>query len=147
MILGFKPQFVPKILNGTKIHTIRKGNRWKPGMSIQMATGVRTKNYCQFNTDISNLQICKSVQTIKIRFNHACDIWQFHIWNSNIRLYFTFSIYIDDIQIVGKSYIHLLALNDGFEDVDSFINWFYNARNLELNMYEGQIIHWTNFKY
>jgi len=65
MVLGFEQQFVEPILSGTKIHTIRedKHNRWKPGRSIQMATGVRTKNYNQFNEDE-----CVSVQEIKILY-------------------------------------------------------------------------------
>jgi len=64
MVLGFKPQFVPKILDGTKIHTLRKDatQRWKPGRSIQFATGVRTKNYKTFREDGE----CKCVQTIWI---------------------------------------------------------------------------------
>lgn len=47
MILSFKEQFIPKILDGTKIHTIRedKKNRWEAGKKIHFATGVRTKNY------------------------------------------------------------------------------------------------------
>ena len=63
MILGFKNQFVPAILDGTKIHTIRKDphHRWKPGMTIQMATGVRTKKYKCFKK-----AICVSVQEVRI---------------------------------------------------------------------------------
>lgn len=34
MILGSKQQFIPKYLDGTKIHTIRKGYRWRKGMTI-----------------------------------------------------------------------------------------------------------------
>jgi len=31
-----------------KIHTIRKGNRWRAGVKIHFATGVRSKGYRQF---------------------------------------------------------------------------------------------------
>ncbi len=39
MILGFKEQFVEKIQNGIKKHTIRadKNNRWRDGMTIHFA--------------------------------------------------------------------------------------------------------------
>ena len=51
MILSFKPQFVPKILDGTKKHTIRadKHNRWHNKMTIHFATGVRTPQYEKFD--------------------------------------------------------------------------------------------------
>lgn len=47
MILSFKPQFRQKILDGTKIHTIRDdpNDRWQAGKIIHAATGVMTKNY------------------------------------------------------------------------------------------------------
>ncbi|GAA3987154.1 ASCH domain-containing protein [Hymenobacter antarcticus] len=31
MILEFKPEFVPLIISGTKVHTIRAGRRWVAG--------------------------------------------------------------------------------------------------------------------
>jgi len=64
MIIGFKKQFVAPILAGTKVHTIRenKTNRWRPGTTIQFATGVRTKQYSQFK-----LNKCVSIQSIQIR--------------------------------------------------------------------------------
>ena len=85
MILGFKrffpdgsqTYFKEKILAGAgygpvvtmpKIHTIRAGSRWHQGMSIQMAYGVRTKKYDQFNKGIEGLQICTGVQNIKIKW-------------------------------------------------------------------------------
>lgn len=71
MVIGFKEQFVYKILNGTKIHTIRedKHDRWRPGMTMHMATGVRTKNYKQFHEDN-----CTSVQEISI-FPEYEEVW------------------------------------------------------------------------
>lgn len=59
MVLGFKEKFpdnsptdfVEAILDGRKKHSIRKGCRWRKGMVIHMATGVRTKNYRLFNQD------------------------------------------------------------------------------------------------
>ncbi len=72
MIIGFKPQFVDPILNGTKIHTIRLDpyERWKPGMKMHMATGVRTKHYKQFAEKIcvgvSFIHIFPESQTVSI---------------------------------------------------------------------------------
>ena len=39
MILGFKGQFVPFVLDGTKTHTIRAGQRWTDGMRADLFTG------------------------------------------------------------------------------------------------------------
>jgi len=53
MVLAFKKRFVEPIKKGVKIHTIRedKTNRWKSGMKVHAATGVRTKNYnCFFES-------------------------------------------------------------------------------------------------
>jgi hypothetical protein len=35
MILGFNEAFIPAILNGTKVHTIRAGFRWQVGDTAQ----------------------------------------------------------------------------------------------------------------
>lgn len=121
MILGFKPQFVPRILSGRKIHTIRedKTNRWKPGNKIQMATGVRTKNYNCFKT-----AVCVSVQTIEIR----------NIFDDKN------AVLIDGRKLT-KEEIKTLAKNDGFDNVKDFWNWFF------MEDFIGKIIHWTYFKY
>jgi len=139
MILGFKTQikgkptfFVQKILAckleeyrksfKPKLHSIRKGKRWKAGNSIQMATGVRTKKYFQFNGDGIGLDVCKSVQEIRIEHNESGKF-----------------VFIDDIQI-SDLWVHELAVNDGFADADDFFNWFNEN-------FEGQIIHWTDYEY
>lgn len=84
MILGFKTKvggkltlFVQKILACVmavyaaeyipKKHTIRAGKRWKVGMKLHLATGVRTKEYFQFNENIKGLEVCKCVQSIEIK--------------------------------------------------------------------------------
>lgn len=122
MVIGFKPQFVDKILNGTKIHTIREDQygRWHPGMTMHMATGVRTKNYKQFHE-----AKCISVQEISI-FSKYKEVWLFDEWEKVYRL--------TNIQV------ETLAKNDGFDTVEDFWNWFNGA-------FYGKIIHWTDFQY
>jgi hypothetical protein len=131
MILAFNPTFVPKILSGTKIHTIRNGHRWKPGKFIHMATGVRTKNYSQFNSKLQHLQKCISIQSIEI------------IWINEEQLYPV--VYIDGLKYRyyiqhEKEILYLLATNNGFESFQDFCHWFNTD-------FKGQIIHWTRFKY
>lgn len=114
MVLGFKKQFPEKIISGQKIHTIRVGNRWKPGMKIHFATGVRTKNYQQFNSGT-----CVSVQSIRIYFPSGNVLIDWELFHNK----------------------ELLAKNDGFDSFQEMQDWFGK------DGVEGQIIHWTDFRY
>jgi len=100
MILSFKPQFKEKILNGSKIHTIRGvTNRWFPGRKIHFATGVRTKNYNCFKEGE-----CIGLQKIYI------------------------SSFLEYIEIDGRTLTvnqeMQLASNDGFDSLHDFYKWF-----------------------
>ena len=122
MILSFKPRFVDKILDGTKIHTIRedKNKRWKPGRAIHFATGVRTKDYNRFAVGF-----CEGIQTIRIHYRnipkHSPDI------------------YVDGI-LLSSDIVVKVAHNDGFNSTYDFNKWFSKD-------FEGIIVHWTDFKY
>lgn len=128
MILGFKQKyhwgeptlFREKIINGSKVHTIRQDvhNRWKPGMTIQFAVGVRTKYYEQFKEGI-----CQSTQLIEIRR----DIDYLGI------------VKVDG-RILTESEVSTLAFNDGFWNLLAFWMWFDDR-------FTGKIIHWTDLKY
>ena len=132
MILGFKQQFQDKtptnfrekILSGEKIHSIRAGDRWRLGMSIQMAYGVRTINYDQFNAiGWPELERCKNVQRIQIAFMYG----------------------FLEVRIDGENWdnVHFLMINDGLTR-NQFIDWFFPKG---VHEFSGQIIHWTDFKY
>lgn len=43
MILGFKDRFVPYVMDGSKRHTIRAGNRWRAGMRADLFARPRQK--------------------------------------------------------------------------------------------------------
>ena len=121
MVLGFKKQFKQKILDGTKIHTIRadKNKRWQKGNKIHFATGVRTKNYQQFKEGV-----CK--------FNQA-------IYLDPVKR----EIYLGlngRMNLLDRKHHSLFAKNDGFENENELWKWFSEPFN-------GVIIHWTNFVY
>ena len=122
MVLGFKKQFVSKIISGSKIHTIRvdEHKRWKVGNIIHFATGVRTKAYKNFKEGH-----CLGVQ--KIEFKYV-------MYNDRIPV-----ILVDDIVLTTPE-VELLANNDGFDTVDKLYAWFNSD-------FKGKIIHWTDFKY
>mgnify|MGYP003995848679 CR=1 FL=1 len=122
MILGFKPQFVEKILDGTKIHTIRQDihGRWKEGRGIQFATGVRTPNYKCFKVGV-----CQSTQKISIRYREGVEYPD---------------IYVDEENLWKSKMVGALSRNDGFPYILKLIRWFNKD-------FTGKIIHWTDYRY
>ena len=136
MILGFKPQFVEPILEGSKIHTIRRDehDRWKAGKKIDMATGVRTKNYNKFAE-----KICVSTQTIEIKWKEAIED-QFE--GRSVRVFIDAKDvtlnWFDDTTY--DTVVDVLSKNDGFSTLRDFFTWFSED-------FKGKIIHWTDFKY
>lgn len=146
MILGFKDMypdneptyFLEKILMpytdvqlppgiySPKIHSIRKGNRWRAGMSIQMAYGVRTNHYTQFNKDYPQLGKCISEQDIFMTYDrHALEIT------------------VGNINYLMPQMIDKLILNDGLTR-ERFLDWFFPGT---VDEFSGQIVHWTDYKY
>ena len=106
-----------------KIHTIREdiNNRWKPGNDIHFYVGTRTNKALQFAPIVK----CKSIQYIRISYGlYFSKIPKIHIDNKELNL--------DEILT--------LAINDGFENLEDFLNWFNKD-------FKGKIIHWTDTKY
>lgn len=119
MVLGFKKQFVSKIFDKTKIHTIRvdKNRRWRVGLKIHFATGVRTKNYNQFFKGE-----CKGVQNIYINPNAAIC-----------------KVLVDSNWLTESEFLKFIKA-DGFENEKEFFEWFNEP-------FYGRLIHWTDLKY
>lgn len=124
MILSSKKQFILKYIDGTKIHSIRAGHRWRAGMSIQFYQDNRSKNMRKFMED----GVCKSTQRVFMTFIHH-----------------QLEISIDDeYQYIPR--MELLAKHDGFESLEDFTNFFF-PEGCKHDSFSGQIIHWTNFQY
>jgi len=130
MILSFKKQFKEKILDGTKIHTIREDsrNRWRKRNLIHFATDVRTPNYDCFKEGK-----CVSVQRIHIRWYTAHGACVYMDWNE---FYYKQSY----MPTMVTNRMLELARNDGFESINDFFRWFNKD-------FDGKIIHWTKFRY
>lgn len=126
MILGFKPQFVPKIIAGTKIHSIREDatRRWKAGVKIHMATGVRTKQYNCFKEGL-----CENVQEIEI------DTSAYYLNDYFVKV---------DGRRLSLQESRQLAWADGFENLINFFIWFTKDGKETRTL---RLIHWTDFKY
>lgn len=123
MLLTFKKEFVPKILSGKKIHTIRKGHRWKTGMRAHLWCGnprnVSVNPYpflCAPYVWVVNIEVYSSLRSFRV----ACRS------NDGIH-YKDFSDVVADTDVFG------IATNDGFDSVDAFWSWFPEY-------FEGQLI-------
>lgn len=143
MILGYKKyfpaggltNFAYKIIHGIKKHSIRidTNNRWKPGMKIQHAHGVRTKNYMQFFESE-----CKSTQDIEIKEVLMCDSTNAFFYTKN-GITKAFRVKVDG-HLLRWEVLFVLYKNDGFDSGAAFLDWFWDG-------FEGKIIHWTDLKY
>ncbi|MDV6170212.1 hypothetical protein R1T16_17380 [Flavobacterium sp. DG1-102-2] len=103
-----------------KHHTIREDtkDRWKVGSLIHFVVFNRSKNQFQFAPVFK----CKGIQ--KIEITHYVD------W---------IAVTIDGRNL-GIEEIIKLSINDGFDGVEAFFNYF----NCD---YKGKIIHWTDLRY
>jgi hypothetical protein len=137
MIAGLDPSihypngynFVAKDKLPSKLHTIRedKNDRWKAGTKIDFFINCRQKNMFRFAPVLPVV----SVQKITMSY----------LWGKVIM-----------ITIAGRemhaSEKEQFAINDGFDNWDSFFEYFYDViKNTEDNFFSGKIIHWTNLKY
>lgn len=102
-----------------KIHTIRKGGRFKAGDWIHPVIHNRTKKRYQFIPTFA----CTGTQSFKISYTENKP-----------------HVFIDKELISNYDYLEMLALKDGFPDLESFFSWF----NEDI---DGQIVHWTGFRY
>jgi hypothetical protein len=143
-LIGFKEQFVSKILDGTKKHTIRspRKNPIKVGETLILATGVRTKKY----KEIKRVQ-CVSVHDIKII---ALDLVNYmtheEIYTNTHDSLYHIKVVIDNVELEQTETVNL-AKNDGFEDVQMFSEWFEKHHNVTEKVFVGNLICWENIKY
>lgn len=105
-----------------KLHTIRRdsANLWKEGNKIHFVINPYNKNRLQFAPVLR----VKSIQKIRIE----------NVLNGRN------TVYIDDRKLSDYEILQL-SVNDGFDSVDDFWNFF------RMEHFEGKLIHWTNLKY
>lgn len=171
MIIGFRKQFKgtgtyidgcftqfrEQILTNLKLHTMREDVhfRFKDGITIQMATGVRTKQYDCFKQDT-----IKSIQRIAIEHTYEMPPiterefyfkYKFEQTGkaavekySRVALLFPKSSNQLETEIIDRyldmTEIRELANNDGFSSARNFFHYFNENKTYRL-------IHWTDLKY
>lgn len=112
-----------------KIHTIRKDekNRWKPGMMIDFFINARQKDMFRFAPRI------QVVSTQQVLMSNSAN---------------GFKVSVDGF-LLEQEEIKQLAINDGFDNVEDFQDYFINEADDDMGgvFYKAKILHWTDFKY
>lgn len=111
-----------------KIHTIREDekDRWKVGMKIHFVIHNRSKKRYQF----APIREVKGIQEITISPRYI----QTSITDEE------FPLVVVDGEQLNFFEVQALAINDGFQSVEEFTEYFKED-------FKGKLIHWTNFKY
>lgn len=137
-----------KIIVGEKTHSFREGERWRPGMSIQMYVHARTPNSFQFNKDRPHLEKCTATQP-----------WAF-VFGEQGQLQLLIGAEMGaELRLVGPDQLELIARNDGFNSAEAFLNYFLprvvqapidakvGSLTYGRQALKGQIVHWTDTRY
>lgn len=142
--LGIKPwDDIPDVeVIKPKIHTIRPGGRWKPGIMIDFFfwTGKPYRSpHCKFAPRVP----VKSVQSIGIywsekKFENGSILKRVEVGIDDYTL--EDAVWIDGKLQHYAYWFEKLAENDGFDSIEDFFAWFNED-------FTGKIIHWTDFKY
>lgn len=111
-----------------KFHTIRedKKKRWNVGTNIDFFINCRQKDMFRFAPVLPVVDIQRVFMT-----------YLPHLGNG-------FELSIDGKQLMPYE-IEQLAVNDGFDSVEEFENYFISV--MKDNEFSGKLIHWTDFKY
>ena len=127
MLLTFSSDdFVQKIKDRTKIHTIRadKHDRWKEGMKIHFWRGnprnVKSHPYA-FGEGV-----VEKIDTVKFLLPYRGQFPSVKL-NGHLQC---------------PSEIVQLAKDDGFDSVNDFFEWFLRSPTSGENIWQGKIIHW-----
>lgn len=110
-----------------KIHTIRqdKANRWKKGNKIHFNINVRAKDMLQF------APVVEVVSTQQIIITYDDVVCEQNCIEPTIKI---------DGKCLSLDSMEQLAINDGFDNLQDFLEWFSED-------FTGKLIHWTDKKY
>jgi hypothetical protein len=119
MILGFDELFVPAIVAGTKIHTIRAGQRWQAGEVAHFCVHAGQPTQYEFWPP----QPVRLVQSIELT-------------STELRV---------DGRLLPPAELLALAQADGFPTAEALLaHPYFVARPLP---FLGQLVHWTACRY
>ncbi len=126
-IYNFKARFAPRILDGSKTHTIRpfRANADKPGNTLHLYTGLRTKS-----AKLLMRVPCVKIESLTMRRIERRD---------GVDLADDVLVTIEGIEL-SRSECEAFSRRDGFENFAHMIE-FWDGRL----PFTGQIVHW-NYK-
>ena len=117
MILGFNEDFVPAIVAGTKIHTIRAGQRWQAGEVAEFCVRAHQPDQHAFWPSLPVV----SIQAIELT-------------TTELRV---------DGRLLSPTETLALAQADGFETTAALLAFFADKPL----PFRGQLVHWTERRY
>jgi len=124
----FRPiYFVSGLEVNDKLHTIRRGYRWKEGTQIHFKVW-EGKPYKSKTFNFAPIIPCKGVQEIEFK-------WRKTATGRCVNVFIDGKDVTTNVELIDN-----LALNDGFHNRKDFFEWFKDD-------FKGQIIHWTDLKY
>jgi hypothetical protein len=137
MILSFSEDlFKDRIKANIKIHTIRtdRTERWKKGQIIHFWRGNPRNTKANPKPHQFHESACRSVQDIQMSWE--CD----EMGERNI------VVKVDNRKL-SPSECQILAVNDGFDNLDQMIDWFDQQTQPDITSFRGRLIHWTKYTY
>lgn len=138
MTLGFKDTFVPAVVAGTKPHTIRAGERWRVGMSIQFYRRARQRDMAKIRPDA----VATVVQQICV--THAGALDPLGPMPAYHERYIILIGEGRDRHVLTPLECQELARRDGFDDLDGLLRFIADMHGIP---FTGQLVGWTDLKY
>jgi hypothetical protein len=139
MLLGFYPQFVPKIEDGSKDFTLRNTPKRMPkiGETLHMYTG----SYAQKRTLITREHKLLHIQEVVIKITLIRNKEKPKLikgWNVEVQV---------DGRLLSNVELFHFYVRDGFDCEADFVQ--YNTKKFKKDYYDDDIVmlHWTNAKY
>lgn len=117
MTLGFDEVFIPAILAGTKVHTIRAGQRWRAGDIAHFCARAQQPDCYEFWP-------ARPVQLVQ----------EFELTATEVRL---------DGRPLTPAQLLALAQADGFNTATELLAFFVDKPR----PFQGQLVHWTELRY
>lgn len=117
MILGFNEEFIPAVVAGTKVHTIRAGQRWQAGMVAQFCGRAQQPDCYEFWP-------ARPVQLVQ----------EIELTATGLRV---------DGRLLPPVQLLALAQADGFATATELLAYFADKPL----PFQGQLVHWTALRY
>lgn len=143
MLLGFKKQFAPKILAGSKVMTVRQQRKVEPkiGEVLHMYTGLRTRN-CE---KITSEYTLKGIQSV-----------DFLISKSKTEDLIDMDVFVDRVPL-DRYQLEKFALADGFDSAHQLAEYWMSTcdpddiqvlkRSIQASIIDMVIYHWSDLRF